>query len=319
MLRCAVLDDYQRVARGFGDWESLAGRVDVRFLHERLASVEAVASAIGDCEIVVAMRERTPFQRSLLERLPKLKLLVTTGMRNAAIDLKATRDLGIAVCGTRVFDPGTVEHTWALILAFARHIPRESASLRTGGPWQSTVGMDVHGKTLGVLGLGRLGSQVAAIGRAFGMRVTAWSQNLTHAACAAAGVEHAGTLDDLIAGADILTIHLVLSKRTRGLIGDAQLRRMKRTALLVNTSRGPIVDEAALLSTLREGRIRGAALDVFDVEPLPLDHPLRGLDNVLATPHLGYVSEESYRLLYGDVVADIGAWLDGKLLREIAL
>ena len=319
MIRCAVLDDYQKAARGFADWDQLAGRVDVRFLHERLPSEDAVVATVGDCEVVVAMRERTPFTRSLLERLPRLKLLVTTGPRNAAIDLKATRDLGIKVCGTGGFGPGTAELTWALILGFARHVALENANLRRGVPWQTTVGMDLHGGTLGVLGLGKLGGQVAAIGRAFGMKVVAWSQNLQPDACAAANVEHAGSLDRLMAESDVLSIHTILSQRTRGLIGDAQLRLMKPTALLVNTSRGPIVDEPALLAALRERRIRGAALDVFDVEPLPIDHPLRSLDNVLITPHLGYVSEASYRIYFGDVVADIAAWLDGKLLREISL
>lgn len=319
MIHCAVLDDYQRAASGFADWHSLAGRVDVRFLHDRLPDEDAVVAAVGDCEVLVAMRERTPFTRTLLERLPKLKLLVTTGPRNAAIDLKATRDLGIKVCGTGGFGPGTAELTWALILGFARSIHLENANMRRGVPWQTTVGMDIHGRTLGVLGLGKLGGQVAAIGRAFGMKVIAWSQNLSEDACAAAGVEHAGSLDRLMAESDVLTIHTILSQRTRGIIGDAQLRLMKPTALLVNTSRGPIVDERALLSALREKRIRGAALDVFDVEPLPVDHPLRRLDNVLITPHLGYVSEASYRIYFNDVVADIAAWLDGKPLREISL
>ncbi len=319
MIRCAVLDDYQKAARGFADWGVLDGRAEVRFLHERLPDADAVVAAVGDCEVVVAMRERTPFPRTLLERLPKLKLLVTTGPRNAAIDLKATRDLGITVCGTGGFGPGTAELTWALILGFARHIPLENANMRRGVPWQTTVGMDLHGSTLGVLGLGKLGGQVAAIGRAFGMKVIAWSENLKPEACAAAGVEHAGSLDRLMEESDVLTIHTILSQRTRGILGDAQLRLMKPTAVLVNTSRGPIVDEAAMLAALREKRIRGAALDVFDVEPLPVDHPLRTLDNVLITPHLGYVSEASYRIYFGEVVADIAAWLDGKPLREITL
>lgn len=319
MLHCAVLDDYQHAARGFADWGLLAGRVGVRFHHERLGSEDAIVAALGDCEIIVAMRERTPFPRSLLARLPKLKLLVTTGMRNAAIDLKATQELGILVCGTGSFGPGTAELTWALILGFARKLTQENASLREGGPWQTTVGMDLYGKTLGVLGLGKLGSQVAAIGRAFGMQVLAWSQNLTPEACAAAGVEHAGTLDRLLSESDILTIHQILSKRTRSMLGDAQLRRMKPTALLVNTARGPIVDEPALIAALREKRIAGAALDVFDVEPLPAEHPFRRLDNVLATPHLGYVSEASYKAYFTDAVADIVAWLDGKPERVLTL
>ena len=319
MLQCAVLDDYQRAAQRFADWSSLAGRVDVRFLHDRLGSEDAVVAAIGDCEVVVAMRERTAFTRSLLARLPKLKLLVTTGLRNAAIDIKATQDSGLRVCGTESFGSATAELTWARILGFARKITIENGNLRANGHWQSTVGMDLHGKTLGVLGLGKLGLQVATIGRAFGMKVMAWSQNLTPEACLAVGVEHAGSLDRLVSESDVLTIHLILSKRTRGMLGDAQLRRMKPAALLVNTSRGPIVDEAALIATLSDKRIAGAALDVFDVEPLPPGHPLRTLDNVLATPHLGYVSEESYKAYFGGVIEDIAGWLEGKPQRVLSL
>lgn len=319
MLHCAVLDDYQRVAHRFGDWNSLAGKVGVTFIQAHFETEDALVAAIADCEIVVAMRERTPFPRSIFARLPKLKLLVTTGPKNAAIDLAAAGERGVLVCGTGSFGSGTAELTWALILAFARQIPLEYANIRSAGPWQSTVGMDLHGKTLGVLGLGRLGSRVAVIGNAFGMRVTAWSQNLTDEKCAAAGVEYAGSLDNLLSASDVLTIHLILSKRTRGMLGEAQLRRMKPTALLVNTSRGPIVDEAALIATLRDKCIAGACLDVFDREPLAADHPLRHLDNVLATPHLGYVTEESYKAFFRDVVADIAAWLEGAPTRIVPL
>jgi phosphoglycerate dehydrogenase-like enzyme len=263
------------------------------------------------------MRERTPFPRSLFARLPKLKLLVTTGMRNAAIDLAAAAEHGVTVCGTGSHGPETAELTWALILAFARHIPLEYGQLRSGGRWQSSVGMDLKGARLGVLGLGRLGSQVARIGKAFGMQVQAWSQNLTAEKRAAEGVEFAASLENLLSSADVLTIHLILSKRTRGMLGDAQLRLMKPNALLVNTSRGPIVDEAALVAALRARRIAGAALDVFEHEPLPAGHPFRHLDNVLATPHIGYVTDASYRIYFSGVVEDIAGWLAGKPVREL--
>lgn len=318
MLRCAVLDDYQHVARKFGEWDSLAGKIDLRVYHDHFQSEDTVARGIADCEIVVAMRERTPFQRGLFARLPKLKLLVTTGMRNAAIDLAAAAEHGVTVCGTGSHGSETAELTWGLILAFARHIPLEYSQLRAGGRWQSSVGMDLKGARLGVLGLGRLGSQVSRIGKAFGMQVQAWSQNLTAEKCAAEGVEFAGSLENLLSSSDVVTIHLILSKRTRALLGDAQLRLMKPTALLVNTSRGPIVDEAALVAALRARRIAGAALDVFEQEPLPLAHPFRHLDNVLATPHIGYVTEASYRIYFSEVVGDIAAWLEDKPVRILA-
>jgi phosphoglycerate dehydrogenase-like enzyme len=315
MTRVAVLDDYQRVAGRMADWGSLPEGTEVVFFHDHLVGVEALAERLRDFEVVVAMRERTPFPRSLLGRLGRLRLLVTTGMRNAAIDLDAAAELGITVSGTDGIGTSTAELTWALILALLRRVPEEDASMRTGG-WQHTLGVDLAGKTLGVIGLGRIGRQVAAVGRAFGMEVTAWSQNLTEEAARAAGARRLDKLD-LLAGADVVTVHLVLSERTRGLIGAAELEQMKPTAYLVNTSRGPIVDERALVAALRSGRIAGAALDVYEVEPLPPDHPLRTLPNTVLTPHLGYVTEAGYRVFYGQAVEDIAAFLAGAPIRVL--
>jgi phosphoglycerate dehydrogenase-like enzyme len=314
MLRCAVLDDYQNVARNFGDWNSLAGKIELQFFNDYIADREALASALADFEIVVAMRERTRFDRALIERLPKLKLLVTTGMANAAIDLKAAAERGVTVCGTSGSAGSTAELAWGLILALLRHIPAEHALFQRGGRWQTTVGREVRGSQLGVIGLGRLGSRVARVGLAFEMKVMAWSQNLTAERCAQIGVQQAGSLDELLRASDIVSLHLVLSERTRGMIGARELALMKPGAILINTSRGPLVDEAALIAALREKRI-AAGLDVFDREPLPSDHPLRGLDNVVATPHLGYVTEETYRIFYGGVIEDIAAWLAGNPVR----
>jgi phosphoglycerate dehydrogenase-like enzyme len=317
MLRCVALDDYQNVAAGFGDWAKLAGQVELHSVTEYIADRDALVARLADADIVIAMRERTPFDRSLFERLPKLKLLITTGMKNASIDLAAAAERGIPVCGTASSAVATAELTWGLIFSFMRHLPRETANFREG-LWQTTVGREVNGRRLGVIGLGKLGSQVARAGLAFGMKVSAWSQNLTAERCAEAGVEFAGTLDALLRSSDIVTIHLVLSERTRGLLGARELGLMKQGALLINTSRGPIVDEAALLQTLKEKRIAGAALDVFDREPLPEGHPFRGLDNLLATPHIGYVTEEAYRMFYGQSVENIAAWLKGSPLRVLS-
>jgi len=318
MLRCVVLDDYQDVARSFGDWTKLADKVELQVMTGHIDDRAALAAAIADAEIVIAMRERTPFDRALFERLPKLKLLVTTGMKNASIDLKAAADHGVTVCGTGGSPGPTAELTWGLIHALMRQIPREFANFQKAGKWQLTVGRELAGRRLGVIGLGRLGSRVARVGLAFDMKVSAWSQNLTPERCAELGVAHAGSLDDLLHTSDIVSIHLVLSDRTRGLIGGRELGLMQPTALLVNTSRGPIVDEAALIAALREKRITGAGIDVFDKEPLPVDHPFRSLDNVIATPHLGYVTEETYRIYYQEAVDDIAAWLAGKPVRVIA-
>lgn len=316
MTRVAVLDDWQNVARRFADWSVLPNDVEVVVFNDHLRDVEPVAERLKDFEIVCIMRERTPFQRALFERLPKLRLLVTTGPRNASIDLEAAKERGVTVCGTSALGHPTAELTWGLILGLSRRIAFEDRAMREGR-WQSTVGVDMKGKRLGVLGLGRLGSRVAAVGRALEMDVAAWSQNLTAERAAAVGAALVDK-DELLATSDVVTLHLVLSPRTRGLIGAAELARMKPTALLVNTSRGPLIDEAALLAALRERRIAGAALDVYDVEPLPGDHPLRRLDNVLLTPHLGYVTEDTYRAFYRETVEAIGAFLAGAPVRVIA-
>ncbi|MFC4061736.1 D-2-hydroxyacid dehydrogenase family protein [Planomonospora corallina] len=318
MLRCAVLDDYQNTALAMADWARLAPRVEVRSVSGRLEGHGAVAGAVGDCEILVIMRERTPFPRALFERLPKLRLLVTSGMRNASVDLVAAADHGVTVCGTASSSTPPAELTWALVLGLARGIVPESGALRAGGPWQSTVGADLHGATLGLLGLGKIGAQVARVGRAFGMDVLAWSRNLTAERAESLGVRRAASLDGLCAASDFLSVHVVLSERTRGLVGAAQLALMKPSAYLVNTARAAIVDQDALVAALREGRIAGAGLDVFDIEPLPADHPFRTLPNVLATPHLGYVTRGNYLRYFGEAVEDIEAFLAGAPVRVLA-
>jgi phosphoglycerate dehydrogenase-like enzyme len=317
MLRCLSLDDYQDVTRKFGHWNSIADKVELHVLTDHIEGRDAVAAALADAEIVIAMRERTPFDRALFERLPKLKLLVTTGMRNVAIDMKAATERDVTVCGTGLAPSPTAELTWGLIQALLRHLPAEHENLRRGGKWQLTVGRELAGARLGIIGLGRLGSRVARVGLAFDMKVSAWSKNLTSERCAEIGVAHAGSLDELLRTSDIVTVHLVLSDRTRGLLGARELGLMKPTALLINTSRGPIVDEAALIAAMKERRIAGAGLDVFDREPLPPGHAFRTLDNVVATPHLGYVTEETYRICYGEAVENIAAWLAGKPIRVI--
>jgi phosphoglycerate dehydrogenase-like enzyme len=316
-LRCAVLDDYQHAALGAADWSTLADRVAVRTLDRQIRNEGELAAAIGDCEIVVIMRERTPFGASLFARLPNLKLLVTSGMKNAAVDLAAAQARGVTVCGTASRSEPPAELTWALILALARHLVPESASFRSNGPWQSTVGMDLRGRTLGVLGLGRIGTKVARVARAFDMGVLAWSQNLTADLAMAAGAELAPSKETLLRESDFVSIHLILSRRTRGLLGAADLRHMKPTAYLINTSRAAIVDQAALVQALRERWIAGAGLDVFEEEPPAADDPLRSLPNGLATPHLGYVSQDNYRTYYGEAIEDIVAFLDGSPIRVL--
>ena len=315
-LCCAVLDDYQQVALASADWRALSDALDVRVLH-RHAGEDELVSLISDCEIVVLMRERTPFTRSLMARLPALKLIVTSGMRNAAIDLEAAHERGVTVCGTASRAEPPAELAWALILALARHVTQEAAAFRANGPWQSTIGVDLHGRTLGVLGLGNIGSRVARVGVAFGMRVLAWSENLTPDRARAAGAELVPSKRDLLEQSDVVSIHLVLSSRTRGLLGREDLMRMRRTAYLINTSRGPIVDEAALIEALHASWIAGAGLDVFDEEPVPLDSPFRTLPNVLGTPHLGYVSQANYQGYYRDSLEDIHAYLAGAPIRVI--
>jgi phosphoglycerate dehydrogenase-like enzyme len=315
MTRVAILDDYQRIALGLADWKGLGTSVSVHSFHERVSGEDTLAERLRDFEVIVAMRERTHFPRSLLERLPKLKLLVTTGMRNVAIDSKAAAELGIAVCGTGMLTPPTAELTWGLILALARHIPQEASDMSRGG-WQKTIGTDLNGKVLGILGLGKLGSEVARVGKAFQMEVIAWSQNLTDAHAASLGATRVEK-DELFQRADFVTIHLILSKRTRGLVASHELGLMKPAAYLINTSRGPIVEEHALIDVLTNRKIAGAALDVYDEEPLPDDHPLRKLDNVVLTPHLGYVTIENYRKCYADAVEDIRAFLEGHPIRRV--
>ena len=314
--KIAVLDDYQNVALESADWSVLRDRADIAVFQNHLADPDAVIERLLPFDVVCVMRERTPLPRNVIERLPNLKLIASTGPGNASIDVAAAGEHGIAVVHTGYRSDPTIELTWALILASARHLVTESNSVRSGG-WQQTVGTDLRGKTLGVLGLGRIGSQVARVGSAFGMNLIAWSQNMTPEAAKAAGAILVSK-DQLFERADILTIHLVLSSRTRGLVGAAELERMKPTARLINASRGPIVDEQALISVLKNKQIAGAAIDVFDIEPLPPSHPFRTLDNVLATPHIGYVSAWSvqdvlrgYRLEYSEVARHPLRWLTG--------
>ena len=305
----AVLDDYQHVALEHADWTRVRELAQVDVFSDHLADPEALVQRLLPYDAVCVMRERTPLRRDVLARLPRLKLICSTGKRNASIDAEAAAERGIRIMHTSYSSTPTIEHTWALILAGARHLVAESASLRAGG-WQLSVGDDLAGKTLGIIGLGNIGSQVARVALAFGMQVIAWSQNLTAEAAQAAGARRV-TKEELLRGSDIVTIHLVLSQRTRGLIGAAEFALMKPGARLVNTSRGPIVVEAALIEALSTHRIAGAAIDVFDVEPLPPGHGFRRLPNVLATPHIGYVSHDLYCRFYGDTVTNLLGWLKG--------
>ena len=316
-VRCAILDDYQAVALNFADWAKIKDRVDIKVFSEHLGGPDKVIAALQGFEIIVAMRERTGFPKRVIDALPALKLLITTGMRNASIDSEAAKTRGVTVCGTGTFGNPTSGVAIGLMLELTRRIGYENARLHAGAPWQTTIGRDLEGMTLGILGLGKLGTRTASIAKGFGMKVIAWSQNLTPDKCREAGVDYAAK-DELFRQSDFITIHVVLSARTRGLIGAAELALMKPTAYLINTSRGPIVDEAALIATLRGGKIAGAGLDVFDVEPLPLDHPFRKMDNVVITPHLGYVSEQNYRRYFTDAVEDIIGFLDGKPMRVLS-
>ena len=311
----AILDDYFDAARHLADWSQLAGRADIRVFTEPLGGEDQAAKKLADFEIIVGMRERTPFPATLIRRLPKLKLLITTGMRNLSFDIGAAHSQGVLICGTGNVGSPTSELAVGMMIALMRDIPGQFGSMRRGG-WQTRPGYDLAGKTLGLLGLGKVGSAVAAVGNAFNMKVIAWSQNLTEqraAECHARRVEK----DELFRQSDVLSIHLILSNRTRGLVGTRELNMMKKTAYLVNTSRGDIIDEAALLKVLREKRIAGAAIDVYGVEPLPADHTIRKLDNVLLTPHLGYVSVENLSRMYRDAIEDIIAFLDGKPVRVL--
>ncbi|WP_213979414.1 D-2-hydroxyacid dehydrogenase family protein [Sphingomonas sp. dw_22] len=305
--KIAILDDYQGVALRMADWSVLSNDATVTVFKDHVVEPDAIVGRLTDFDIICVMRERTPLTRAIIERLPRLRVIMSTGPRNASIDLEAANERGISVLHTGYSSSPTIELTWALILASMRDIVGESAAVREGG-WQRSVGDDLAGGTLGVLGLGSVGSQVARIGRAFGMDVIAWSQNLTEDRAQEVGARLV-TKEELFAQADIVTIHVVLSQRTRGLVGAEELALMKPTARLINTSRGPIVVEKALIDALRNGRIAGAAIDVFDQEPLPLDHPFRALPRLLATPHIGYVSRNLYRRFYGDTVQNIGQWI----------
>ena len=307
-MKVAILDDYQDVALRLADWSAVRRRAEITVFNDHLADPAAVVERLRPFDVVCVMRERTPLSRDILQQLPRLKLIASTGPRNAAIDMRAAGERGIVVTATGYESTPTIELSWALILASARHLASEAASVRDGG-WQTRIGSNLRGKCLGVIGLGNIGKEVARIALAFGMTVIAWSQNLTSEIASAAGATLVDK-DALFRQADIVTIHLILSRRTSGLVGAAELALMKPTAWLVNTSRGPIVDEAALIEALQARRIAGAALDVFEIEPLPADHPFRRLDNVLATPHIGYVTEELYRTFYGDAAASIAAWLE---------
>jgi phosphoglycerate dehydrogenase-like enzyme len=314
-LQVGVIDDYQDAAGEFGPWAELAGRAEITIFTDHVADADALAERLAPFDVIVATRERTRFPRQILQRLPRLRLLVSTGMGSAHIDLAAARELGITVSGTGGRPEPPAELTWALILGLARHVAEEDAGIRAGA-WGLTVGTDLAGATLGVIGLGHLGLRVARIGQAFGMRVIAWSQNLDPAAATAAGVAAAGK-EELLRSADVVTIHVRLSERTTGLIGAADLALLKPTAYLVNTSRGPIVDEAALVDALRSGRIAGAGLDVFDIEPLPADHPLRTAPRTLLTPHIGYVTADTCRVFYTGAVEAVSAFLDGQPIRVL--
>lgn len=315
MLRVAVLDDYQGVALSMTDWSPLDGRVTVDSFREHFYDEDSLVTALQPYEIVCAMRERTAFPKAVFDRLPNLKLLITTGMGNAAVDVRACYDAGVTFCGTGGGSTSTAELTWALILAAARHIVTEVNNVNGGG-WMTTMGQDLQGRTLGLLGLGRLGGRVATIGKAFGMDVIAWSQNLTEERCAELGVRRVER-DVLFREADYVSIHLVLSGRSRGLVTADDLRAMKPTAWLVNTSRGPIVDENALATACAEGWIAGAALDAYGSEPLLAGHPFRALPNVLATPHIGYVTEATYRTWFDHIVDDIAGYLEDAPVRVI--
>jgi phosphoglycerate dehydrogenase-like enzyme len=314
--RCAILDDYQNVALKYADWSKVTGDVEVKVFDQPFKSTDEVHRALQGFQIIAMMRERTAFLRNTIEALPDLKLLITTGAGNKSIDLAAAAERGVTVAGTGTFGNPTTGIAFGLILELTRRIGFENARMKAGASWQVTVGHDIEGMTLGVIGLGKLGRRMAGVAKAFGMKVVAWSPNLTPEKCKEAGVDYASK-EDLLRNANIVTIHVQLGDRSRGLLGEKDLALMKPTAYLVNTSRGPIVDEKALIATLTAGRIAGAGLDVFDVEPLPVDHPFRKLDNVVLTPHLGYVSVENYKVYYPDIVATIRAFVDGKPVKQI--
>jgi len=316
--RCAVLDDYQDAAFKVADWSVLADEVEFTAFNRPIGGPDDIVRALTGCSMVVLTRERTPFPRQVIEQLPDLKLIVTTGARNQVLDVAAAHERGIVVCNTPTIGFSTTTIAVGLILELTRRIGFENARMKAGAYWQGTVGIDPEGKTLGVIGLGKLGARVSKVALAMGMKAIAWSQNLTPERCREAGVDYAPSKEELLRQADIVSLHVVLSGRTRGLIGAKEFALMKPTAFLVNTSRGPLVDETALIDALRTKKIAGAGLDVYDVEPLPVDHPLRKLDNVVLSPHLGYVTQENFRASYEGAVGDIRAFLDGKPIRLIA-
>jgi phosphoglycerate dehydrogenase-like enzyme len=315
VIKVALLDDYQNVAMDMADWRSLAPRAAVTAFPDHLDDIDALVERLHPFDVIVLMRERTRVPRALIERLPNLKLLITAAMWNASVDIDAATGRGIQVCGTDDLPTPAAEMALGLMLALARAIPQEERAIRAGR-WQTTLGVGMHGKTLGVIGLGNLGRQMASYGTVLGMKVLAWSQNLSNEAAAASGAQRVG-LDVLLAESDVISIHLKLSDRTRGLLGARELALMKPNAYLVNTARGPIVDETALVEALAGRRIGGAALDVFDQEPMSSDHPLLALENVVLAPHVGYVTVENYRLIYGGALEDIAAFLDGKVVRPL--
>jgi D-3-phosphoglycerate dehydrogenase len=316
-VKAAILDDYQNVALAYADWSKVAKDVEITVFNKPFAGQAEAVKALQGFAIIAGMRERTPFPKAVIEALPNLKLLITTGMRNNSFDVAAANARGVTVCGTGAVGSPTTGIAFGLMLELTRKIGFENARLKSGEPWQVTIGKDLEGLTLGMVGLGKLGQRSAAVGKAFGMKAIAWSPNLTAERAKEGGADYASK-EDLFRNADIITIHLVLSERSRGLIGAKELGLMKNTAYLVNTSRGPIVDEKALVAALKAKQIAGAGLDVFDVEPLPLDHPFREMDKVVITPHLGYVSEQNYRKYFPDIVEDIRGFLDGKPVRVIA-
>jgi phosphoglycerate dehydrogenase-like enzyme len=314
--RCAILDDYQNVALKVADWSKVSGDLDIKVFNEHLGGPDNVVKALQGFGIVCAMRERTAFPRTVIEKLPDLKLLITTGLRNASFDVAAAKERGVVVCGTPSVGNPTSGIAIGLMLELTRRIGYENARMKAGVPWQTTIGIDLDGLTLGVLGLGKLGIRTATIAKAFGMKVIAWSQNLTPEKCKEAGVGYVSK-EELFRQADFVTIHVILSQRTRGLVGAKELGLMKPSAYIINTSRGPIIEEAALLAALRENKIAGAGLDVFDVEPLPADHPWRTAPNTVLTPHIGYVSTGTYERFYGDAVEDIAAFREGRPVRVL--
>jgi phosphoglycerate dehydrogenase-like enzyme len=307
-VKIAILDDYQNVALSLADWSAVVKKADITVFNDHIDRTGALIERLLPFDVICVMREHTPLRRDIIERLPRLKFIASTGPRNISIDMAAAKERGISVANTGYRSTPTIELTWALILAGARHLVEESNSIRAGG-WQTSIGSEVDGRVLGVLGLGNVGREVARIGRAFGMKIIAWSQNLTAEAAAAASAELV-TKEELFRRSDIVTVHLILSERTRGLVGATELALMKPTARLINTSRGPIIDEQALIQVLRARTIAGAAIDVFDTEPLPAKHQFRSLENLLATPHIGFVAEDLYRTFYRDAAAAIGAWIE---------